>query len=973
MRRWFPKFAGCVLLIWATVMHAQRNAFHSYGQSDGLENLNIRCLLQDHKGLLWVCTEGGLFRYDGSDFTSVPLVGTELDSYITGIAQDTADRIWVATPHELFVHDALGMHVVSSPGEEFELDVHANLATAPDDPGSLYFVSRHKLMVVRPGKDKKWQVSSFFDATQLALYPALQKISALYIINRNQFWFGCGSGICSFLNGTIHYYGYEAGLPSGRWITIFLDREKRIWVRSEHELFYLAPGSSRFTSCPPGLPGYSLGVRDPAMVDDSQGRMLVNVTGGLARLENNHWEILKERTDLPPHPISGLLVDQQGSIWMGLQGHGLARWLGYGDWENWTALNGLSSEMVWSFLRDKQDFLWVATQSDLDRLQKNGETLQPQMDSLGNPMRRAETLTLASDGHLWSGSDDGRVVDYDPNTRIARLVGKLNNVFHVRADSTGHVWICSINGLYVADAAHPEHGITLVSDPRAPSGPVYQSAQDSKKDLWFIADSGLFRFAKNEWHHIQLPKEYQPLLSAQITIAPDNTIWISGSFPLLTHLKIHGDQSDEIESIDAQGLQSNVVYFVVPDRRGWLWVGTNSGIAVFNGKQWQHLSMEDGLVWNDTNSNAFFEDKDGSIWIGTSGGVSHLLHPEKCFHSDPLVVWVGAAKIGDTVLSSHNATQVPWGHRPLDVHISSLDFIRQHLITFHYRLEGLEEDWQSTSLNEIRYPPLPPGNYRLAIIAADAGNGRRSAPVSIAFTILPPWWRTQWILAAEITAILLLLLLAWRWSIRFLVSQKNRLEELVKQRTIELEKEKAELLKARAALEEQASHDSLTGLLNRSAIFSQLTLEVERAEREDRPLAIVLADLDYFKSINDTYGHLAGDRVLQEYAEHLRSVVRPYDLVGRYGGEEFLLIFPGLPQEDGDIRVADIHRRAFERPFQFNEHEFQVTCSFGVAWYIAGRDNVESLIERADHALYVAKNNGRNRMEVYYEPSESEF
>jgi diguanylate cyclase (GGDEF)-like protein len=962
-----------MLLLWATVMQAQRDAFHPYGQNNGLENLNTRCLLQDRQGLLWVCTEGGLFRYDGANFTQVRLTDTKQDSYITGITQDTADRVWITTLRELFVYDASGVHVVSSHDQEFEFDIHATLGSAPDDPGSLYFVSHNKLMVARLGKHQNWKINSFFRPSQLAQSPALNKISALHVISHDELWFGCGSNICSFQNGGLRYYGKEAGLPPEVWNTIFVDHRKRIWARSEHELFYLPPGSNRFVPCPPGLPGYSLGVRDPAMIDDPQGRILVNITGGLARLEDNRWKIFKEQTDLPPHPISDLLVDQQGSIWMGLQGHGLVRWLGYGDWENWTTLNGLSSEMVWGFLRDQRDTLWVATGADLDLLEKDGETIHPQKDSLGNPIRRAQTLALTSNGHIWSGSDDGRVVDYDPNTNAARLIGKLSHVFHVRSDRVGHVWICSINGLYVAETAHPEHGLKLISDPQAPLGPVYQSAQDTKRGQWFIADSGLFHFINHKWQHIQLPKSYQPLLSAQIAIAPDDTIWISGSFPLLTHLKIHGGISEEIGCIDARSLQSNVAYFISLDSRGWLWVGTNNGVAVFNGKRWQHLSNEDGLIWNDVNSNAFYEDKDGSIWIGTSGGMSHLLHPERSFHTDPLAVCLGGAKIGNTTLSPHTRTLIPWGRHPLEVRISALDFVRQHLVTFRYRLEGLEEDWQSTALNNLRYPPLPPGDYRLAIIGVDAGNGRQSQPIYIAFTVLPPWWRTRGILVTALALVILLLFLVWRWSVQFLVSQKNRLEGLVKQRTTELEREKAELLKTRAALEEQASHDSLTGLLNRSAILSQLALEVERAEREKRPLAIVLADLDYFKNINDTYGHLAGDYVLQEYAEHLRSVVRPYDLVGRYGGEEFLLIFPGLPPEEGENRVAAIHRKSFENPHHFNGHVLFITCSFGVAWYVRGRDSVESLIERADHALYVAKNNGRNRMEIYYEPSESEF
>jgi two-component system cell cycle response regulator len=171
------------------------------------------------------------------------------------------------------------------------------------------------------------------------------------------------------------------------------------------------------------------------------------------------------------------------------------------------------------------------------------------------------------------------------------------------------------------------------------------------------------------------------------------------------------------------------------------------------------------------------------------------------------------------------------------------------------------------------------------------------------------------------------------------------------------------LIRMRDELAVQATHDALTGLWNRRASMETLARELSRANRENRNVGLILADLDHFKQINDTYGHLAGDQVLQTVAQRLKGALRTYDTVGRYGGEEFLMIFPGC-DEEALLRRAEHLRASVDRePVRTPEAEISVSISLG-ATVAHGAMPRDQILRTADEALYRAKRSGRNRVEL---------
>lgn len=184
---------------------------------------------------------------------------------------------------------------------------------------------------------------------------------------------------------------------------------------------------------------------------------------------------------------------------------------------------------------------------------------------------------------------------------------------------------------------------------------------------------------------------------------------------------------------------------------------------------------------------------------------------------------------------------------------------------------------------------------------------------------------------------------------------------LVGKRIVSLQQE---LIAAREAMRAAATFDELTGLLNRREIVDFLSRELSRASREHQPLCVILADIDHFKNVNDTLGHVAGDEVLKEVAHLLQSGVRPYDRVGRFGGEEFIVVMPNCDLVPAFTRADQLRALISGKSICTNVKPVTVTLSMGiVAVNQRAQADVQAMLHQADLGLYQAKRKGRNRVE----------
>jgi diguanylate cyclase (GGDEF)-like protein/PAS domain S-box-containing protein len=170
-------------------------------------------------------------------------------------------------------------------------------------------------------------------------------------------------------------------------------------------------------------------------------------------------------------------------------------------------------------------------------------------------------------------------------------------------------------------------------------------------------------------------------------------------------------------------------------------------------------------------------------------------------------------------------------------------------------------------------------------------------------------------------------------------------------------------------LREQSTHDALTGLYNRHFLEEFFERELLLAERAGHPVSVIMGDLDHFKAVNDRHGHLAGDEVLRVFSNLMKHNARASDIICRYGGEEFLLVLPGMTEEGAVERAEQLRRAMAATPVSHGASQITVTASFGVATFPFHGRTTDELIAAADSALYSAKADGRNRVNLCLEPA----
>lgn len=907
------RISGAVLLLLtlaflpARLLRAQTYTFQSY--VEGLGNLNVTALLQDRAGYLWVGTQGGIYRYDGKSFQQFGREAGLQSIYVKSIVEDAKGNLWIAATDGLYVRNRRGKFTaVLYEGSRITAEKDATLLAIPD--GRMCVFSPEGLLVVGVPDNSGGALAAHLLASSPDRKAPLQ---AGIVLEDGSWLTGSTRGVFHSANGEFKPVRPVPGLPAGDWGSFVRDGKRHIvWARSAFSVAAFDRNGRLLETVK--LPYEASRQPSTALAVDTDGALLVTSGSTLFRRRETYWQAISAANGLDAEALGSILVDRAGLIWIGSLGLGLRKWLGYGEWEGFKVANGLRSNTVWAIIRDEKGRVWEGDQVGLS-FQLPGE-------SEFRPWRTGNIDTgvvfgiVQSRGALWIASAIGLTRIDERTLRATQWPIPNGGALRVFADSRGRVWAGAYHGLFVVQPG--ERRLREIEDPLVKGKKIRHITEAPDGEIWISTDAAPLSFDGVRWRHPSSDFRISGGPIYRFTFERPDQLWISGDFPGVYRCRWKAGSLSLENIVGMPELASDLTVAAVVDRSGSLWIGGDRGISVKQGSHWTRFVQGDGLIWDDISENAIYPDEDGSIWVGTSGGLSHFQPRSREFYRAVPPPVITSARIGAEDLLE-GSRQLKASKNALEIGLTSLQFRNEKSIRFRYRLDGLDQDWVEASKWEIRYPRLLPRSYHFEAAAVDSSTGIESAPVRLDFEVFPPIWNRP---AAKVLEILLGGLLAaglWRWRTNAMRRRQSALERLVAERTEELDRRLAEqqALKAEADRANQAKSDflammsheirtPLNGLIGMADLMMDTPLTEEQRDyaqtiqqSSDCLLAVINDILDFSKI---EAGKLTLEQTEMNLAEVIADTVK---LTRKVAAAKELYLKTEIPDEFAPSVIGD--------------------------------------------------------------------
>lgn len=801
------------------------------------------------------------------------------------------------------------------------------------------------------------------------------------------FWIASREGLFQFdpVTREVHHHTASPGTPgmltTNDLTSVSSDRDNNLWVGTEKQgVFRRDPATGLFAHYPASAyDQYRFPLASITNIhQDAEGNLwftcgyhgVVRISQHLQKFHSFRHSVDTENS-LGLNHVSGMLEDSHGNIWIGTDGNGVDRFdprtMSFEHFRHDPAdPETLGANAVLTIGEDSQGYIWLGTWAGgLNRLDPVSGKVKR---FLRNP-NASDDQTLA-DNHIFR-------LHVDAQDRLVMAVGGMglqifdpaNNQFrtftpdranrpngihneHVNAllpTADGNYWLGGYQGLELFSP--------ITGDSRLARLPINQGILDLLQDrdglIWIATDRGLFR--------------YNP-------------------------------RNQELMGFTTQdGLNDEFIVSLQQDAFGFLWLGTRNGLTRFDprSKEMETFDEHDGLAGSQFNRFSRLITRDGRLYFGTNQGFS-FFDPRHIPRNE------FAPRLHLTELEVDHQVQrpgaSPWLDRSIDltdklVLPSSVDDIRlsfaaTNLVSpqknrYRYRLLGQNAEWvNGDAQRSAQYSNLRAGTYTFQLIASNNDGVWTGSTRNLTITILPAWWQTWWADCLYLALFIGSIYGFSVWRLRLTTARREELEQLVREQTGKLKEANRAISRLNTELEQRvaqrthelsaeieerreseakatyiAYHDTLSGLYNRAWLLQHLQQLMETAE--ETPFALLFIGGDRFRSINDTYGHQTGDKLLTSAAERLRQLCPPQAQIARLGSDEFVVVLDQALERAPVRALADRIVTAFKEPIAIGQLRLTFSVSIGYVITSSTSSDPAQVLRDANIAMQRAKDRGR--------------
>jgi signal transduction histidine kinase/ligand-binding sensor domain-containing protein/CheY-like chemotaxis protein len=721
---------------------------------DAIKHNDVRALLEAHDGNLWIGTIGGVVVRDHSgQFRAYTQNEGLSNNFVNALLEDEKGSIWVAT------NDGLNRFTA---GKFVRVGEHAGLSNT--NINALVEDRNHDIWAGTNGGLNRISQDTLGKNSVQTYLPG-RVITSLYVDHAGVVWVGTArQGLYAFRGGDLVHYGAQEGVPKAPILSIIQDERNFLWIGTS------AGGICRSTAATPAI----------------------------------HLECYTSREGLSGDTVMALFEDREKSIWAGTETGGLNRFKD-GLITTYGAAAGFNGT-VRSIDEDQDRTLWVALDNGLRRF-KNGKVLK-YLTGNGPANNYAWTLTVDHGGKVWVGTNGGglNVFSQDGVKTYTTKDGLADNQIHaIFQDHDGNMWIGTerngvslfANGKF--QTYNTQNGLS--------NNRVWTILEDHNQRLWFGTDSGLSRLDKDRKTFTTIGLEEKP--NAAIMGGPtaiyedsDHILWISTYGGGLKRL----DENGKLTTYGRrEGLFDDNVWAVLEDDQGNFWMSSNLGIfrvkkseltAFAEGKIFKIHSISygvsDGMAdieCNGGSQNSGQKTSSGTLLFACVRGMVAVTPSLLTTNSLPPPVVIEQAQInGIDITGGEKPTAV--GRGELEFHFAGLSYLAPEKVTFKYKLEGFDKDWISAGTRHVAYyTNIPHGHYKFLVIAANNDGVWNTTGAQIGFYLAPRFYQTFVFYAGSILLLLITGMSGFVLRVRSLRRREEELRSMVSERTRELQDE----------------------------------------------------------------------------------------------------------------------------------------------------------------------------------------